>query len=136
MAFNLDKLSGDYEDALERARLLAEKRQQAQIAPLHLLYVILESDSQIGAVLQKAGVASSGVLEMLAGRLNSPAGAGKLEPGRRPTASRALRDLIEASFAKMEQRASDIAEPVDFVMAVLDSGEPQLRGELREAGLT
>ena len=136
MALNLDKLSGNYEEALERARLLAEKRQQAQITPFHLLYVVLETDGAIAAVLEKAGVACAGLLEMLAGRLNKVEGMQKLEPGRRPVASRPLRELIEKSFEKMEQRGAEMAEPLDFVMAMLDSGENQLRSELREAGLT
>ena len=136
MALNLDKLSGNYEDALERARLLAEKRQQSLITPFHLLYVVLETDGPIAAVLEKAGVGCAGLLEMLAGRLNKVDGMQKLEPGRRPVASRPLRELIEKSFEKMEQRGAEMAEPVDFVMAMLDSGENQLRSELREAGLT
>jgi ATP-dependent Clp protease ATP-binding subunit ClpB len=136
MALNLDKLSSNYEDALERARLLAEKRQQSQISPLHLLYVILEADSQIAAVLEKAGVAGAQLLDMLAGRLNQADGFAKLEPGRRPVASRPLRELIEKSFDHMEQRGAEMAEPIDFVMALLDSGEQQLRGELRQAGIT
>ena len=137
MALDLDKLSGDYEDALERARLLAEKRQQSQISPLHLLFVILEADNQVGGALEKAGVVSAQLLDMLADRLNQTFdGSAKMEPGRRPTASRPLRELIEKSFAHMEQRGAEIAEPVDFVIALLDSGEQQLRGELRQAGLT
>jgi ATP-dependent Clp protease ATP-binding subunit ClpB len=136
MALNLDKLSGNYEDALEHARLLAEKRRQSQITPLHLLYVILEADSQIGAVLERAGVASAQLLQILADRLNQADASQKLEPGRRPVASRPLRQLIEKSFAHMEQRGAEMAEPADFVMALLDSGEQELRGELGQAGLT
>ncbi len=136
MGLNLDKLSSSYEDALERARLLAEKRQQSQITPFHVLYVVIEADSQIAAVLEKAGVGTAGLLDLLAGRLNKVEGMQKLEPGRRPVASRPLRELIEKSFAQMEQRGAEMAEPLDFVMAMLESGENQLRSELRESGLT
>jgi ATP-dependent Clp protease ATP-binding subunit ClpB len=136
MALNLDKLSGNYEDALERARLLAEKRQHSQITPYHLLYVMLETDPQIAALLEKAGVLSDGILEMLAGRLSKVEGMQRLEPGRRPVASRPLRELIEKSFGVMEQRGEEVAEPLDFLMTILASGEDQLRNELRQSGLT
>src|SRR5579862_5014339 len=112
MALNLDKLSGDFEDALERARLLAEKRQQAQITPLHLLYVILEADSRISSMLRNAGVRCEALLDSIAAGLNQAGASEKLEPGRRPTASRVLRELIEKSFANMEQRGAAVAEPI------------------------
>ena len=55
MAIDLDKLSGELEDALERARLLAEQRQQAQITPVHMLYVLLDGESALAAGLEKVG---------------------------------------------------------------------------------
>src|SRR5262245_26430121 len=135
MAINLDKLSNDYEDALERARLLAEKRQQSLIQPLHFLYVILESDAGVASMLEKAGVAIRPLLESVSSRLNEAKG-NQLVTGKRPTASRSLRELIEKSFEKMEARGAEIAEPLDFVMALTQSSDEVLRSELRGIGVT
>ena len=136
MAINLDKISNELEDALERARLLAEQRQQAQITPFHLLYVLLENESPLAAMLEKAGVACAPLLDSLASNLGKGVDPGKLTPGRRPTASRALRDLLEKSFLKMEQRGVEMAEPIDFVLAAVEFSEEEMKGGLRQAGLT
>ncbi len=96
MAINLDQLSPNFEDALERSRLLAETRGHSQIAPEHLLYTILEGDSDVVALCKRAGVQTGEVMKILAQRLGGERiAAAKLEPGTRPTASRALRTLIE-----------------------------------------
>src|SRR5215475_6009221 len=126
MAIDLDKLSSELEDALEQARLLAEKRQQAQIGPVHMLYVLLEN-SALAGTLEKAGVSCGPLLESFSTRLNKEK-SGKLEPGRRPVASKALRDLIEKSFEMMGRRGADRAEPVDFVLAAVEFSEDDLKG--------
>src|SRR5947209_16430390 len=124
MAIDLDKLSSELEDALERARLLAEKRNQAQIGPVHMLYVLLDNESPLAAMLDRAGVACGPLLDAFATKLNKESQQ-KLEPGKRPVASRSLRDLIERSFEKMNERGSERAEPIDFIMAAVDSSEEQ-----------
>ena len=135
MAIDLDKLSNDLEDALERARLLAERRKQSQITPVHMLYVLLDGGSSLAATLDKAGVACGALLDAFATRLNKEPNR-PLEAGRRPTASLSLRKVIERSFQKMAERGAETAEPIDFVLAAVDSSEDDLRGALRESGLT
>ncbi|MGH9434406.1 MAG: ATP-dependent Clp protease ATP-binding subunit [Terriglobia bacterium] len=136
MAINLDKLSNEMEDALERARLLAEQRQQGLITPFHMLYVLMDADSGLAAMLERAGVATSGLLEAFATRLNRLEGEQKLEPGKRPVASRSLRDLIEKCFLKMDERGAEMAEPVDFLLAAVEYSEDALKQDLRGAGVT
>ncbi len=136
MAINLDKISNELEDALERARLLAEERKQSLITPFHLLYVLLDGESALAAMLEKAGVACAPLLDTLATDLNKVDGMQKLQPGKRPTASRALRELLEKSFEKMAERGAEMAEPIDFVLAAVEFSEEQLKGNLRSAGLT
>jgi ATP-dependent Clp protease ATP-binding subunit ClpB len=136
MAIDLDKISADLEEALERARVLAEQRQHSLITPAHMLYVMLDKESPLAAMLEKSGVACGPLLDALATRLNKGEGANKLEPGKRPSASRALRDLIEKSFEKMTARGVERAEPVDFLMAAAESGETALKDDLRQAGVT
>jgi ATP-dependent Clp protease ATP-binding subunit ClpB len=135
MAIDLDKLSSDLEEALERARMLAEQRQQAQITPVHMLYVLLDKESALAAMLEKAGVSCGPLLDAFATKLNKE-NVGKLEPGKRPVASRALRDLIEKSFVKMSDRGAERAEPLDFVLAAVEFSEDQLKTDLRGAGVT
>jgi ATP-dependent Clp protease ATP-binding subunit ClpB len=135
VAIDLNKLSEELEDALEQARLLAEQRQQAQITPAHLLYVLLDKGSALSATLERAGVASAALLDSFATRLNDRK-APKLEPGKRPVASPALRQLIEQSFKKMDDRGAETVMPVDLVMAAVDFTEEDLRSELRDAGVT
>jgi ATP-dependent Clp protease ATP-binding subunit ClpB len=134
MAIDLDKLSHELEDALERARLLAEQRQQAQITPVHMLFVLLDK-SPLADMLERSGVACAALLDAFAGRLNKESNR-TLEPGKRPVASRSLRDLIEKSFEKMSARGADRAEAIDFVLAAVDYGEEAVTGELRTAGVT
>jgi ATP-dependent Clp protease ATP-binding subunit ClpB len=135
VAIDLDKISNELEEALERSRMLAEQRKQAQITPLHMLFVLLDAESPLAAVLDKSGIAVDALLETFATRLNTERNS-PLEPGRRPTASSALRNLIEKSFEMMERRGAERAEPIDFVMAAVEYGEEALRGDLRQNGLT
>ena len=101
-----------------------------------MLYVLLDGESALaGAVLEKSGIACDALLESFSTRLNKE-GTNKLEPGKRPVASRALRELIEKSFEKMTARGVETAEPIDFVLAAVDYGEAGLKGELRGAGAT
>jgi ATP-dependent Clp protease ATP-binding subunit ClpB len=134
MAIPLDKLSADFESALDRARLFAEERKHASIAPEHLLFVLLEDETAVMAYLARAGVSVAPVLAALTARLNRLPKS-TLEPGRRPVASRGLRELIEASFKEMEARGAETAESVDFVQAVCAHRE-DIAKELRAAGIT
>jgi len=136
LAIDLNRLSEELEDALEQARMLAEQRQQAFIGPAHMLYVLLDKQSALAAVMERAGVACSALLDSFATRFNGPQAQQRLEPGKRPVASRALRELIGKSFEKMEARGAETVSPFDFVLAVIDSGEEELKSDLRGAGVT
>jgi ATP-dependent Clp protease ATP-binding subunit ClpB len=136
VAINLDKLSTELEDALERARLLAEQRQQPLITPVHLLYVLVDQDGALAAVLERAGATTEAFLATLATQLNGSGGAEKLEPGKRPVASRSLRQLIEKSFEKMQERNAERAEPIDLLLASVELGEANLSRDLLQAGIT
>src|SRR5262249_59154502 len=101
----------------------------------HLLYVLLDKGSALTATLEHAGIATAALLDSFATRLNDRK-AQKLEPGKRPVASHALRQLIEQSFKKMEERGAEVVMPVDLVMAAVDCTEDDLKSELRDAGVT
>jgi ATP-dependent Clp protease ATP-binding subunit ClpB len=139
MQLDLSALSDAMEQALEQARMLAAERQQALIQPEHLLYTLLDHESSLFALLERNGIAVGALLDALATRLNK-ADSGKLEPGRRPVASKALRNLLEHSFAIAAERNSPSVEPIDAVLAAVDQSMNDLRDDvrkdLREAGVT
>jgi ATP-dependent Clp protease ATP-binding subunit ClpB len=134
MAIPLDKLSPAFEDALEHARLFAEERKHANIAPEHLLFVLFDEDAFLSMQLAKTGVSTTPLLSALTAKINLLP-KNTLDPGRRPVASRALREMIEKSFTEMEARGAEIVEPADFVLAVCAHAEGIAR-DLRAAGVT
>ena len=136
MAIDIDKISNELSDALERARMLAEERRQSLITPFHLLYILLDGESALAAMLENAGVSCAPLLDQMAESLNKVKGMEKLGPGKRPAASAELRELIVKSFAKMDDRGAERAEPIDFVLAAVEHSESDLKGTLREAGVT
>lgn len=135
MALDLSRLSEELENALENARSLAERRRQAHIQPVHLLYVLLDKESSLFAMLERNRAGAATLLEALGARLNTQE-SGSLDPGRRPVASRALRELLERAFRHVDEREGGSAEPLDVLLAALDQTESELKAELREAGIT
>ncbi len=134
MAIALDKLSLDFESALDRARLFAEERRHGSIAPEHLLFILLDEETALTTRLAQAGVSIASALAALTARLNRlPKSV--LDLGRRPVASRGLRDLIERSFEEMEGRGAETVEPIDFMRAICQHNEA-IAKELRAAGIT
>jgi len=136
LAIDLNKLSEELEDALEQARMLAEQRRQAYISPTHMFYVLLDKESALSATMERAGVACNALLDNVATRFNGHKMEQSLEPGKRPVASKALRELLEKSFDQMAARGAEMASPLDFVLAVIDSSEEDLKSDLRSAGVT
>lgn len=131
MQLDLSSLSDPLEQALEQARLLAATRQQALIQPEHLLYTLLDHESSLFAILEKRGVACDVLLDALATRLNHNH-SGRLEPGRKPVASKALRQLLEGSFACARERGSESVEPIDVLMASVDQTANEIREDVRK----
>ena len=134
MAIVLEKLSTELECALDHARLFAEERKHATIAPEHLLYVLLDDESPATALLERAGIVVAPALAALAARLNKVP-RGTSDPGRRPVASQSLRELIERSFHEMDARGGETVEPLDYLRAVSVNGGETAR-ELRDCGIT
>lgn len=135
MALDLSRLSDEMEVALEEARLLAERRKQSLIQPEHLLYTLFDHESSLYATLERGGIACGALLDALALRVNE-SGNGKLDPGRRPVASQALRRLLERSFERANERKAASAEPIDALLAAVDLAESNLKADLRQAGVT
>src|SRR5215813_8656846 len=130
----LDKLSLEFERALEDARHFAERRGEAFITPIHLLHVMLDTGGVLAAMADKQSLNRARALDLLLAKASEERAA-KLAPGKRPVAGKALRDLIDLAFNVAERRGSELVEPVDFLTAALEGGEESLRSALRDAGL-
>jgi ATP-dependent Clp protease ATP-binding subunit ClpB len=130
----LDKLSLEFERALEDARHFAERRGEAFITPVHLLHVMLDTGGVLAAMAEKQNLNRASLLDLLVAKA-SEGSAVKLAPGKRPIAGKALRDLIDVAFDVAERRYSELVEAADFLAAALESGEEGLRSALRGAGL-
>ncbi len=128
----LDKLSLEFERALEDARHFAERRGEAFMTPVHLLHVMLDTNGALAAMAEKLNLSRARVLDLLSANEDR---AVRLEPGKRPVAGKALRDLIDVAFNIAERRTSELVEPSDFLTAALEGGEDGLRSTLRDAGL-
>ncbi len=138
MALDLSKLSDEMESALANARLLAEGRKQALIQPEHLLLLLLDGEgSSLRPALEKKGVTFPPLLDALSRRADQLS-AQRLEEGRRPLASQALRTLLAASFGIAEEHGRPSAEPIDVLEAALTTGSStnDLRNDFRKAGFT
>lgn len=132
----LDRLSLDFERSLEDARHFAERCEEAFITSSHLLYVMLDSGGALASLVDRLDKQRSQILDYLTQRSEEEQSGRKLEPGKRPIAGKALRDLIDKSFAAADRRRSELAEPVDFLSAALENGDDKLQSALRDAGLT
>ena len=138
MALDLSKLSDEMESALSNARLLAEGRKQALIQPEHLLLLLLDGDgSSLRSALEGKGVVFPALLDQLSRRADAQS-AQRLDEGRRPLASQALRTMLAEAFDVAARHGRDSAEPVDVLEAALTSSASsnELRNDFRKAGLT
>ena len=135
MSLDLSKLSDEMESALAGARALAQERNQALIQPEHLLLLLLDTDtSTLMPVLERKGVTMPALLDSLSKRADqlSP---GRLEDGRRPVASQALRTVLAQAFAVSEEAGSESAEPEHVLRAALNA-DAETRNLFRRAGFT
>ncbi|MGI4981523.1 MAG: AAA family ATPase, partial [Janthinobacterium lividum] len=137
MALDLSKLSDEMESALANARLLAEGRRQALIQPEHLLLLLLDGDgSSLRPTLERKGVVFPALLDELSRRADALS-AQRLDDGRRPLASQALRTVLAESFDIAAKHGRESAEPVDVLEAALTGeGSNELRNDFRKAGFT
>jgi ATP-dependent Clp protease ATP-binding subunit ClpB len=132
----LDRLSMELERALEDARHLAERRGNALITANHLLYVLLDKGGSLRPVAEKQGIRCEHLLDYLTTRIAEDSSNRKLEGGKRPIAGQPLRDMLDKAYQLADARRSDMVQAADFLAAVLEHGDDNLRKTLREAGFT
>lgn len=132
----LDRLSLEFERALENARHFAERRGETFITLNHLLYVMLDRGGALRPLAERQGAGCERILDHLTALASEERAGRGLEPGKKPIASKSLRDYIDSALTIADRRRSELTEPVDLLTAVLENGNEQLRTTLQEAGLT
>src|SRR5262245_45089413 len=132
----LNRLSLECEQALERARDCAERQGDAWITPLHVLSTMLDERGVLRPLLDRHRVQCTQLLETLAVRASEERPGHRLDPGKRPIAGPSLPPILNAAFDAADRRGAALVEPVDFLTAVLDHGDAALQAILRQAGLT
>ncbi len=132
----LDRFAVDFEKALEDARQRAERRGSGVILPAHAVAALLDTGGPLRPVAEKRGVRLPELLDKLTMLAAKEEGEFKLQPGKRPVAGKALRDLIDDAFQVADRRHSDLVEPGDFVTATLEGGSTELRSLLKESGFS
>ena len=133
MSLDLSKLSDEMESALAGARALAQERNQALIQPEHLLLLLLDTDtSTLKPVVELKGVTMPALLDGLSKRADQLS-LGRLEDGRRPVASQALRNVLAQAFALSEEAGVESAEPEHVLRAALNA-DAETRNLFRRAG--
>ncbi len=131
----LDKLSLEFERALEDARHFAERRGEPFMTPAHLLYVMFDGGGPLAALAEKQSINRASLLDFLTARANDERATRKLEAGKQPVAGKEVREMIEAAFNAADRRGSELVEPIDFLTAAVEGGDEKMRAALRDVGL-
>lgn len=131
----LDKLSLEFERALEDARHFAERRVEPFITPAHLLHVMFDGGGALAGLAEKQNISRASLLDFLTARADAERVTRRLEAGKQPVAGKVLREVIDLAFNVADRRGSELVEPIDFLSAAIEGGDEKLRAALREVGL-
>jgi ATP-dependent Clp protease ATP-binding subunit ClpB len=130
---DLNRLSMDLTAALEEARRLAALAGAGYIKPKHLLTAMLKSGGALERLATKASLDAAMALRFI-DQVPDPGNEGRLEPGKQPIASRALRDLFDRAFAVADRRGGQTIGPVEVALAAAESPGLQVGQALIDAG--
>jgi len=131
---NMDRFTVKAQEALSAAQEFAFKRNNTEMAPLHLLLALMrQEEGVIGPLLKRVGIALPGLEERLEHRL---AELPRLEKGMgegRPSIE--LQEVIKRSVSEAERLHDDYVSTEHFLLALLEdsSGAGDI---LRESGAT
>jgi len=130
----MDRFTVKAQEALSAAQEFAFKRNNTEMAPLHLLLALMrQEEGVIGPLLKRVGIALPGLEERLEHRL---AELPRLEKGMgegRPSIE--LQEVIKRSVSEAERLHDDYVSTEHFLLALLEdsSGAGDI---LRESGAT
>jgi ATP-dependent Clp protease ATP-binding subunit ClpB len=133
---DIRRLSMSLNRALEHSEELAASRGDGIITPFHLLYVLFDDGGILRDLAEKNGVRARKFLDLLIAGMQKQSAVHRLDEGRRPVASRSLRELFEHGEIISEERNSEVEEPLDFIEAALTSGHSDVEKLLISIGIT
>jgi len=111
---NMDRFTVKAQEALSAAQEFAFKRNNTEMAPLHLLLALMrQEEGVIGPLLKRVGIALPGLEERLEHRL---AELPRLEKGMgegRPSIE--LQEVIKRSVSEAERLAFNEGQPLEYV---------------------
>ena len=133
MAFRFDKLTIKAQEAVQRAKNLAEERGHAQIEPLHLLAGLLaEGEGMVAPVLDKVGANRGQLATLVAAELDRlPKVTGSAQVGL----SREL-DAVFQSAATFAEQMTDEFISTEHLLVALTQAESKAKALLQVNGVS
>ncbi len=133
MAFRFDKLTIKAQEAVQRAKNLAEERGHAQIEPLHLLAGLLaEGEGMVAPVLDKVGANRGQLATLVAAELDRlPKVSGSAQVGL----SREL-DAVFQSAATFAEQMTDEFISTEHLLVALTEAESKAKALLQVNGVS
>ncbi len=128
----LDKLTTKFQEALGEAQTLALGADHAYIEPAHVLVAMLRQDGGPQALLQRAGVNVSGLLQAAEGAI---AKLPQVQGQEQVTLSRDMGVLLQAAEKESIKRGDNFVASELFLLALADS-KTELGNLVRSQGLT
>ena len=130
---DLSRLALDLSAALEEAQLIAARDRAAYIKPKHLFLALLKEGGALQRVSGAVGL-DAGMAWRFINELGDVGNEGALEPGRRPIASRALRDLMDRAFAVAARKGQHTVGVLEMALAAVESPGLPVGSALVDAG--
>src|SRR5262245_9667064 len=131
---DLNRLAIDLSAAIEEARRLAQRAGAGYIKPKHLFLVLLGEGGALRKLATPLGL-DAGMAAGFVQDISDVGNDGSLEPGMQPIASRALRDLLDRSYAVADKRGGHIVGVLEVGIAAVEGGGPLGRA-MQDAGWT
>jgi ATP-dependent Clp protease ATP-binding subunit ClpB len=132
---NADRFTIKSQEALQAAISLAASRRHSQVAPEHLLAVLLEqSDGMTLPVLRKLGASPDAIRSQVNAVLDElPTLSTEAEPSTAPE----LMQILRASEHEMRELGDEYVSTEHLLLSLADSTRPTQAGDaLRSAGVT
>ena len=130
---DFSRLSVELSAALEDSRRIAMHEGVAYIQPRHLLLVLLDGNGALARAARSADLDAAAALRGVQG-ISTGLSESRLEPGQKPIAGRALRDLFDRAFAVADKRGTSTVGPLEVGLAAAQPTNDPLARALKDAG--
>ncbi len=126
------RLTEKAQEALQSAIALAERQQNSQVEPIHLLVALLDQpDGIVGRVIDKAGGNSAALLRQARAEMNRlPKVTGDVQVGM----SAALRKVVLGAYEQMKPFNDEFVSTEHLLLALMAEGGRDVKNLLSNAG--